>query len=102
MKGIKLRRYRGYRFTKRSGKFIRDNFAPNPTESFGVLGILGKILGVIVNFIILIIVRPIAFAFSGIFYKKGEHPAWVGSVLYTVFFVGIMGVFGAAISSFFR
>ena len=97
-----MRKYRGYRFTKRSGKFIRDNFAPNPTESLGILGILGKILGAIINFIILIIVRPIAFAFSGAFYKKGEHPAWVGSVLYTVFFICIMGVFGAVISSFFR
>ena len=97
-----MRKNKSYRAAKVGGKFIRDNFAPNPTKSFDMLGMLGKILGAIINFFILIIVRPIAFAFSGVFYKKGKHPAWVGSVLYTMFFIGTMGLFGAVISLCFR
>ena len=46
-----MRKYSGYRFTKRSGKIIRDNFAPNPTESLSVFGIIGKAIGFIINYI---------------------------------------------------
>ena len=90
-----------YKPIKKANKFLRDNFAPNPTKSFSVLGIIGTTIGTILNFFILIMVRPIAFAFSGVFYKKGEHPAWVGSALYTLFFFGILGLFSIGLSAFF-
>lgn len=47
-----MRKYRGYKFAKTSGKFIRDNYAPNPTESLSVFGIIGKIIGLIINYLI--------------------------------------------------
>ena len=102
MKGIKLRKYRGYRFTKRSGKFIRDNFAPNPTESLGVFGIIGKAIGFIINYLIAKPVYWLTFGLVGKLYNKEKHPAWLGSVMYTALFIGIMGLLGAGISLFTR
>ena len=102
MKGTKLKKYSGYRFTKRSGKFIRDNFAPNPTESLGVFGVLGKAIGFIINYLIAKPVYWITFRLVGKLYNKEKHPAWLGSVMYTVLFIGIMVLLGAGISLFAR
>ncbi len=102
MKGTKLKKYSGYRFTKRSGKFIRDNFAPNPTESLGVFGVIGKAIGLIINYLIAKPVYWITFGLVGKLYNKEKHPAWLGSVMYTVLFIGIMGLLGAGISLFTR
>ena len=102
MKGTKLKKFSGYRFTKRSGKFIRDNFAPNPTESLGVFGVIGKAIGFIINYLIAKPVYWITFGLVGKLYNKEKHPAWLGSVMYTVLFIGIMGLLGAGISLFTR
>ena len=102
MKGTKLKKYSGYRFTKRSGKFIRDNFAPNPTESLGVFGVIGNAIGFIINYLIAKPVYWITFGLVGKLYNKEKHPAWLGSVMYTVLFIGIMGLLGAGISLFTR
>ena len=102
MKGTKLKKYRGDRFTKRSGKFIRDNFAPNPTESLGVFGVIGKAIGFIINYLIAKPVYWITFGLVGKLYNKEKHPAWLGSVMYTALFIGIMGLLGAGISLFTR
>ena len=99
MKGIELKKYR---FTKRSGKFIRDNFAPNPTESLGVFGVIGKAIGFIINYLIAKPVYWITFGLVGKLYNKEKHSAWLGSVMYTVLFIGIMGLLGAGISLFTR
>ena len=102
MKGTKLKKYSGYRFTKRSGKFIRDNFAPNPTESLGVFGVIGKAIGFIINYLIAKPVYWITFGLVGKLYNKEKHPAWLGSVMYTALFIGIMGLLGEGISLFTR
>ena len=97
-----MRKYSGYKFTKRSGKFIRDNFAPNPTESLSVFGIIGKAIGFIINHLIAKPVYWITFGLVGKLYNKEKHPAWLGSVMYTALFIGIMGLLGAGISLFTR
>ena len=97
-----MRRYRGYRFTKRSGKFIRDNFAPNPTESLGVFGIIGKVIGFVINYLIAKPVYWLTFGLVGKIYNKEKHPAWFGSVMYTMFFMGIMGLLNIVISLFIK
>ena len=90
-----------YIFLKNAGKFIRDNFTPNPTKILEAFGFIGKMLGAIFNFIIFKILCPLAFGITGVFYKRGKHPAWVGSFLYTLFFLGIAGLVSTGISAFF-
>ena len=97
-----MRKYSGYRFTKRSGKFIRDNFAPNPTESLGVFGIIGKVIGFAINHLIAKPVYWLTFGLVGKIYNKEKHPAWLGAIMYTVCFIVIMGLLGVAISLFAR
>ena len=97
-----MRKYRGYKFAKTSGKFIRDNYAPNPTDSLSAFGIIGKIIGFIINYLIAKPVYWLTFWIVGKIYNKDNHPAWVGAVLYTVFFIAIMGLIGAIISLFVR
>ena len=97
-----MRKNRGYKTAKKVGKFVRENCAPNPTESFGVFGMVGKIIGAAINVIISWIVHPVAYEATGTVYKKGKHPAWVGSVLYTLIFIGIMGLIGTGISTLLR
>ena len=97
-----MKKYRGYKFTKKSGKFIRDNFAPNPTESLCAFGIIGKVIGFIINYLIAKPVYWLTFGLVGKLYDKEKHPAWLGSIMYTVFFIGIMGLLGTVISLFTR
>ena len=75
---------------------------PIQQESFSIFGTIGKIIGAAINVIISWIVHPVAYEATGTVYKKGKHPAWVGSAIYTLFFVGIMGVLGMGISSLLR
>ena len=90
-----------YNFIKKIGKFIRDNFTPNPTKILEALGFVGKTIGTILNFVIFKILCPLAFGITGIFYKKGKQPAWVGSFLYTLFFIGLAGLVSSGITSLF-
>ena len=97
-----MRKHRGYKFAKTSGKFSRDNYAPNPTESLGVFGIIGKVIGFIINYLIAKPIYWLTFGLVGKIYDKERHPAWLGAVLYTVCFIVIMGLLGVVISLFVR
>ena len=83
---------------KKGCKIIRDNFAPDPTEALGIFGKVGKIIGFLFNFLISKPVHWLIFKFVGAICKKGKHPAWVGSVLYTLIFLLAMGLMREGIS----
>lgn len=95
-----MKKYNSYNFAKTGGKFIRENFAPDPTESLSALGIIGKVIGYIINYLIAKPVYWLAFGLVGMIYNKEKHPAWIGSILYTLIFLGVMGLLGKGISSF--
>ena len=94
-----MKKYRVYKFTQSGGKFIRDNLAPNPTEALTFFGLIGKIIGIVLNFFIAILIHVFSFGLVGLIYKRGKHPAWVGSLMYTIVYLSLMGTIGVIITS---
>ena len=72
-----------YQIIKKGGKFLRDNYSPNPTESLCSKGIVGKVLSDIINILILKPIHLLTYFIVGLFYKRDKHSPWIGSLLYT-------------------
>lgn len=85
---------------RKGGKILRDNFAPNPTEALDVFGMIGKILSFIINYLIAKPIYWLVYGTVGLIYQKGKHPAWFGSVLYTLGFFLLMGFLNKVTSWF--
>lgn len=97
-----MARNKKYKFTKKAGSFAREKFAPNPTKSLDAFGWVGKIIGSALNAVLSRFIHVATYKTTGTIYKKGRHPAWVGSVIYTLVFIGMMGLLSAGVSTVFR
>ena len=99
---MKLTERTKYKWASKAGGFARDKFAPNPTKIFDALGWFGKLIGSALKVALSRLVHWGVYRATGSIYKKGKHPAWVGSVIYTLLFIGMMGLLSVGISSVFR
>lgn len=66
---------------------IRDRCSPNPTETLGVFGFIGKVLGFIIKYMIAKPIHWLTFAIVGLFYDKRTDKPYKGSSLYTIVFI---------------
>ncbi len=87
-----------YKFVKKGNGLLRDKCSPNPTESLNVFGIIGKIIGFIINKILLAPIHLIAFLITGVFYNKETDKPYKGSFMYTASFIMLMFVATGAIT----
>mgnify|MGYP006973351079 CR=1 FL=1 len=99
--GVKMsRRYNKstYAKFKKFNGVIRDNCSPNPTEALNFFGVIGKVFGSIINYIIAKPIHFIAFALTGLFYNKRKDKPYKGSIIYTIVFIAVMAFVGGMIS----
>ncbi len=92
------KKYYNYGKFKRAGGFARDNFAPNPTEALNVFGIIGKVVGFIINYLLKPVIHIIVFMLTGLFYRKGIDSPYKGSLLYTLIFFAVVGLLAKIVS----
>lgn len=93
---------KSYRVIRSCGKFIRNNFALDPTKALHVFGMIGKIIGLIINYVIAKPIHWIVFGLVGLVYQKDKHPRWVGALLYTAYFIFVMGLLSMSVSLLVR
>ena len=86
-----------YGIIKNVNSVVRDKCSPDPTKSLGIFGLIGKILGFIINKIIAFPIHLLAFAITGLFYNKRKNSPYKGSFIYTFVSIGLMFVFVGAI-----
>lgn len=87
-----------YGIIKNVNSVVRDKCSPNPTKSLGIFGIIGKILGFIINKIIVFPIHLLAFAITGLFYNKRKNSPYKGSFIYTIVSIFLMFIVAGAIS----
>lgn len=90
--------YKTYGMVQKTNSFLRDKLSPDPTKALKVFGIIGKVIGFIINHIIAFPIHLIAFAITGLFYRRGRDIPYKGSFIYTIVFVGVMGIVALIIS----
>lgn len=89
---MKKREYNHHLYggVKKVNGVLRDKLSPNAGEPFKVFGIIGEILCCFFNLIIVIPIRFIAFAITGLFYDKAHDKPYKGSFIYTFCFIMLM------------
>lgn len=45
-------------------------------------------------------VHELSFSMAGTVYDKKRHPAWLGSIIYSIMFIIVMGLVGVFVSIF--
>lgn len=72
---------------------------PRPGSVLKAIGLIGVVLGFILNYLILKPIRFLAYTFCGLFiYQKGTSHPVVGAIGYMLFFVALSGFAGGLIS----
>ena len=90
----------GYKCVKNGGAFVRSNFSANPTEVLNSFGIIGRVLALIFSKIFAKLIHTISRLLTGTIYEPRKHPAWVGSIVYTIIFLALMGLVSGFVSLF--
>ena len=83
---------------QKTNSFLRDKLSPDPTKALKVFGIIGKVIAFIIKHIIALPIHLIAFAITGLFYRRGRDIPYKGSCIYTIVFIGVMGLVTLIIS----
>ena len=86
-----------YQFVQKMNSKIRDNFAPNPGAELHRFGSVGKVLGWLFNYLIKKPVQLLTFSLVGLFYRKDRHSPYLGSFLYVLIFILVMGLVSVAL-----
>ena len=82
-----------YGSVKKVNGFLRDKLSPSVGEPLKVFGIIGQILCWLLNRIIVLPVRILAFVITGLFYNKRTDKPYKGSFIYTGCFILLMFLF---------
>ena len=82
--------HNAYKVTQKFNGVARDKLSPSVGESFNVFGVIGKILGKILDYIIVKPIHFLAFAITSLFYNKNKEKPYKGSFIYTVCFILLM------------
>lgn len=80
-----------YSIAQKANKVFRDKAGANPTEGLNVFGFFGKVLGIIINYLIAKPIHFLVYAIVGLFYKKGTHSPYLGMFGYTTVFLLVAG-----------
>ena len=86
-----------YRLVQKTNSIIRDNFAPDPGAEFHRFGSFGKVFGWLFNYLIKKPVQLLTFSLVGLFYRKDRHSPYLGSFLYVLIFILVMGLVSVAL-----
>ena len=86
------------KIARNQGRKIRQNSMEKNFGFLQSLGFIGKCLFSCIKFIFgLLTIIP--FKLTGLVYNKEKHPSWVGSCLYTMFCITMIGMMGAILVS---
>ena len=91
-----------YRLVQKGNKILRDKIAPDPGAKFKRYGIAGKVIGWLFDKLIAKPVHLITFAFVGLIYRKDKQTPYVGSYLYVLVFVLVMGLIGLSLTQILK
>ena len=86
-----------YRLVKKTNSIIRDKYAPDPGAEFHRFGSVGKVVGWLFNYLIKKPVQLLTFSLVGLFYRKDRHSPFLGSFLYVLIFILVMGLVSVAL-----
>ena len=86
-----------FRLVQKTNSKIRDIFAPNPGAEFHRFGSVGKVVGWLFNYLIKKPVHYLTFSLVGLFYRKDRHSPYLGSFLYVLIFILVMGLVSVAL-----
>lgn len=86
-----------YQFVQKMNGKIRDNFAPDPGAEFHRFGSVGKVFGWLFDHLIKKPVHFLTFSLVGLFYRKDRHSPYLGSFLYVLIFILVMGLVSVAL-----
>ena len=88
-----------YSGVKKTNGILRDKLSPSVGEPLKVFGIIGQILCWLLNLIIVIPLRALAFAITGLFYNKRTDKPYKGSFIYTGCFILLMFLFAGIVKN---
>lgn len=74
-----------YKLVKKTNKFFRDKFSPNPFQKICDYGVVGKVCGKAGNKLIAPAINDLSYSTTGLCYDKSKDKPIKGSILYTIF-----------------
>ena len=86
-----------YRLVQKGNKILRDKIAPDPGAEFHRFGSVGKVFGWLFDRLIAKPAHYLTFSLVGLFYRKDRHSPYLGSFLYVVIFILVMGLVSVAL-----
>ena len=75
---------------KSFNKQVRNKVAPQPSKELEQFGIIGKLLGLLLDYLLVKPIHFFVFNFVGLFYRKGKDSVYVGMFAYTAVSIFVM------------